>query len=86
MWWHWEVQAAANSLADRAGALVDLNERALALRTGGVREPDDDRETGHGGRGGFCEDRGNYSRRYIPMLQTGISLYLPVFTGQCQCT
>ncbi|KAK9794329.1 hypothetical protein WJX73_000840 [Symbiochloris irregularis] len=53
------LQAAAGALADKATALVDLNERALSLRTGGVRDMDDDRE---GGRGGFGEDRG-FSRR-----------------------
>ena len=57
------LQAAANALADRAAALVDLNERALALRTGGIREPDDDRDNGRGGPGGFGDDRSSFSRR-----------------------
>lgn len=52
-------------LADRASALVDLNERALALRSGGIREPDDDRDTGRGGPGGFGDDRGGFNRRCV---------------------
>ena len=44
-----QVQAAAASLADRAAVLLDVNERALALRTGGLRDLDDERE-GRGGR------------------------------------
>ena len=48
-------QALAEDFADRAGALVDLNERALTLRTGGLRGEDDDA----GPRGGYQD--GNYS-------------------------
>ena len=35
------LQTLASELSDRAAALVDLNERALQLRTGGPREEDD---------------------------------------------
>ena len=56
------MQAAAGQLADKAMALVDLNERALSLRTGGIRDMDDDREQGRGGPGGFGEERG-FQRR-----------------------
>lgn len=59
------LQAAAGALADKATALVDLNERALSLRTGGVRDMDDDRD--QGGRGGFGEDRGFQRRCSCPL-------------------
>jgi len=36
------VQALAEGFAERAAGLVDLNERALTLRTGGLRGEDDD--------------------------------------------
>lgn len=51
-------------MADKAAIIVDLNERALAYRTGGLRDTDDDgagggrrrgqawEEDGQGGRGG----------------------------------
>ena len=35
------LQTLASQLSDRAAALVDLNERALQLRTGGPREEDE---------------------------------------------
>ena len=35
------LQTLASELSDRAAALVDLNERALQLRTGGPREEDE---------------------------------------------
>ena len=35
------LQTLTSELSDRASALVDLNERALQLRTGGPREEDD---------------------------------------------
>jgi translation initiation factor 3 subunit C len=45
------LQALAAAFADKAALLVDLNERALALRTG-VLHADDDEEGGGGGRRG----------------------------------
>ena len=49
------AQSLAEDFADRAGALVDLNERALTLRTGGLRGDEDDA----GPRGGYQD--GQYS-------------------------
>ena len=50
------LQAAGASLAQRAAFLLDLNERALTLRTGGLRDEEgaeDGRRRGRGGgRGG----------------------------------
>jgi hypothetical protein len=56
-------QALAEGFAERAAGLVDLNERALTLRTGGLRGEDDDagpRGGGYqdGGQGGFSGGRG----------------------------
>ena len=48
-----QVQAAAATLADKAATLLDLNERALALRTGSLREPEDDRDARGPRDGGF---------------------------------
>ena len=48
-----QVQAAAANLADKAATLLDLNERALALRTGSLREQDDDRDQRGPRDGGF---------------------------------
>ncbi|KAK9861015.1 hypothetical protein WJX84_011860, partial [Apatococcus fuscideae] len=49
------LQALATEFADKASMLVDLNERALALRTGGLSAADD--EGGEGGQGGRRGDR-----------------------------
>ena len=56
---HWLWQALAEDFADRAGGLVDLNERALTLRTGGLRGEDDDA----GPRGGYQDGQYSGQRR-----------------------
>ena len=48
------LQAAVISAAAKAGGLLDLNERAWTLRTGGLR--DDEEGGGGGGRGGGGQD------------------------------
>ena len=52
------LQALATEFADKASMLVDLNERALALRTGGLSATDD--EGGEGGQGGGGRRGGRY--------------------------
>jgi hypothetical protein len=47
--------------ADKANIMVDLNERALAFRTGGLRD-DDDEGQGRGGR------RGGRDQVGVPVL------------------
>ncbi len=56
------VQALAEGFAERAAGLVDLNERALTLRTGGLRGDDDDAGPRGGGGGGY-QDGGSYGGR-----------------------
>ncbi|KAK9868237.1 hypothetical protein WJX84_002782 [Apatococcus fuscideae] len=48
------LQSLATDFADKASMLVDLNERALALRTGGLQAAEDEGQEGGGGgrRGG----------------------------------
>jgi translation initiation factor 3 subunit C len=43
-------QALAEQFADKASLLVELNERAYAFRTGGLREDDDAQGGGRCGR------------------------------------
>jgi len=46
------LQQLAMSYADKASMIVDLNERALSFRTGGLRENDEDEGDGRRGGGG----------------------------------
>mmetsp|Transcript_33430 Transcript_33430/g.84725 ORF Transcript_33430/g.84725 Transcript_33430/m.84725 type:complete len:947 (-) Transcript_33430:272-3112(-) len=46
------MQQLALQFADKAAVLVDLNERALAYRTGGLRDNDEEGAGGRGRRGG----------------------------------
>ena len=55
-----QLQDLAAQFTKKAGVLVDLNERALQLRTGGQREADD--EGSRFGEGGNFQG----SRRYKP--------------------
>eukprot|EP00193_Tetraselmis_chui_P013756 CAMPEP_0177770216 /NCGR_PEP_ID=MMETSP0491_2-20121128/10794_1 /TAXON_ID=63592 /ORGANISM="Tetraselmis chuii, Strain PLY429" /LENGTH=962 /DNA_ID=CAMNT_0019287391 /DNA_START=118 /DNA_END=3006 /DNA_ORIENTATION=+ len=45
------LQNLAMSFADKVSMIVDLNERALSFRTGGLRDEDDEEEGGGGGGG-----------------------------------
>uniref|UniRef100_A0A061RZ06 Eukaryotic initiation factor n=1 Tax=Tetraselmis sp. GSL018 TaxID=582737 RepID=A0A061RZ06_9CHLO len=62
------LQTLAMAFADKASMIVDLNERALSFRTGGLRDNEDEEEgAGRGGRGqrrrgGMDEDGGGRSR------------------------
>jgi hypothetical protein len=77
------VQSLAEDFADRAGALVDLNERALTLRTGGLRGDEDDA----GPRGGYQD--GQYSGQSRWDLPLADSLVLQMVFGNaeqpCHC-
>jgi translation initiation factor 3 subunit C len=53
------LQTLAASFAEKASVLVDLNERALALRTGVLHADDEDGEGGGGGGGGGNRRDGN---------------------------
>ena len=63
------LQALAQQLADKAALMVELNERAYAFRTGGLRDDDEGGGGGGGGRrgrrgeGGDDEDGGGGGRR-----------------------
>ncbi len=46
------LQSLAMQFADKAGTMVDLNERALTLRTGGMRDSEDDMGRGYQEGGG----------------------------------
>jgi len=46
------LQSLAMQFADKAATMVDLNERALTLRTGGMRESEDDMGRGYQEGGG----------------------------------
>ncbi|MEW5305255.1 MAG: hypothetical protein WDW36_007810 [Sanguina aurantia] len=71
-----KLQQLALQMADKAAIIVDLNERALAYRTGGLRDTDDDgagggrrrgqawEEDGQGGRGGRGGRGGGGGRGY----------------------
>eukprot|EP00873_Tetraselmis_striata_P013074 jgi/Tetstr1/433338/TSEL_022624.t1 len=54
------LQNMAMQFADKVSMIVDLNERALSFRTGGLRDEDDEEEGGgrRGGRGRGGEDGG----------------------------
>lgn len=57
VWLRWQVETSrlqnlAMSFADKVSMIVDLNERALSFRTGGLRDEDDEEEGGGGRRGG----------------------------------
>ena len=54
------LQSLAMQFADKAATIVDLNERALTLRTGGLRDGEDDMGRGYQEGGG--------SRRYAPAV------------------
>ena len=56
------LQDLCAQFTEKAGVLVDLNERALQLRTGGQREADE--EGGRFGEGGGFQG----SRRYTPLF------------------
>jgi len=62
------LQQLAVQFADKALVMIDLNERALAYRTGGLRDNDDDggpgsrRRGGGGGGGGWNEEEGGGGR------------------------
>ena len=46
------LQSLAMQFADKAATMVDLNERALTLRTGGLRDSEDDMGRGYQEGGG----------------------------------
>lgn len=54
-----DLERLALSFANKAAALVELNERALALRTGGLHA---DEEEGRGGYDGQAQSRGGRGR------------------------
>jgi translation initiation factor 3 subunit C len=63
-----KVQSLAAQFADKAQLMVELNERAYAFRTGGLRDDDDvggggGRRGGRRGEGGQWEDDGGQGRR-----------------------
>ena len=63
------LQDLCAQFTEKAGVLVDLNERALQLRTGGQREADE--EGGRFGEGGNFQG----SRRYIEFLHCELTNY-----------
>lgn len=56
------LQQLALQFADKAMAVVDLNERALAYRTGGLRDNDEDGAGPRRGRGQNWEEEGHQGR------------------------
>lgn len=54
------LQSLAMQFADKAATMVDLNERALTLRTGGLRDSEDDMGRGY--------QEGGASRRSVRLL------------------
>eukprot|EP00775_Hariotina_reticulata_P009995 gene9995-10150_t len=63
-----KVQSLASQFADKAQLMVELNERAYAFRTGGLRDDDDvggggGRRGGRRGEGGQWEEDGGQGRR-----------------------
>lgn len=63
-----KVQSLASQFADKATILVELNERAYAFRTGGLRDDDDvggggGRRGGRRGQDGQWEEDGGQGRR-----------------------
>lgn len=60
------MQSLAAQFVDRAAGLVDMNERALQLRTGNIRGEDDDDRRGGGGRGYDDGGYGGGGRRFAP--------------------
>ena len=53
------LQSLALQFAEKAATMVDLNERALVMRTGGMRDTEDEGRGGNYGEGNFG------SRRYV---------------------
>ncbi|KAG1661195.1 hypothetical protein FOA52_006001 [Chlamydomonas sp. UWO 241] len=56
------LQQLAMQFADKAMVMIDLNERALAYRTGGLRDNDDEGGRPGGRRGGWNEEEGGGGR------------------------
>lgn len=79
------LQALAEGFAERAAGLVDLNERALTLRTGGLRGEEDDAgprgpyQDGQysGGRGG-CAPCPSYKPPLHCFLERNVTSSLPI--------
>ncbi|DBA87382.1 hypothetical protein WJX77_002170 [Trebouxia sp. C0004] len=63
------LQSLAMQFADKAATMVDLNERALTLRTGGMRESEDDMGRGYQEGGGGR--RGGRGRGGLPGMGRG---------------
>lgn len=62
-----DLQDLCAQFTEKAGVLVDLNERALQLRTGGQRDTDE--EGGRYGEGGNFQGNRRYAmRRYLLVL------------------
>ena len=51
------LQSLALQFAEKAATMVDLNERALVMRTGGMRDTEDEGRGGNYGDGNFGSRR-----------------------------
>ncbi len=74
------LQALAEGFAERAAGLVDLNERALTLRTGGLRGEEDDagprgpyQDGQYSGNRGGCAPCPSYKAWYQCLLERSIT-------------
>ena len=61
------LQQLGMQFTDKAAVLVDLNERALQMRTGGSREPDED------SRGGYSDGQFSGRNRYVSSCRAWVS-------------
>eukprot|EP00891_Asterochloris_glomerata_P007222 jgi/Astpho2/7222/fgenesh1_pm.00113_%23_10_t len=57
------LQSLALQFAEKAATMVDLNERALVMRTGGMRDTEDEGRGGNYGEGNFGSRRGGRGGR-----------------------
>lgn len=74
------LQQLALQFADKAAVLVDLNERAWAYRTGGLRDVED----GDGGHGGGRRGRGQWEEDGGSGRSRGGKSWVPGFGVECR--